>query len=352
MFAMRPRHFLILLCSVLFSLPLQAQLQVKKVSEPFGKTLDKALKESLLIQPGAKPFHIKLMISQSKNSDTTYSAWIEEIWVSPTQWMRSIVGTDVKETIVVNATGTHYASAGDYFPAWLRNFVTGLFNPVPNVDEWNRTKPPVEHMETPRGNSYPCIHSEFFFGVLPVQQINFANVCFKDDLLESVQGSDYHMEFKDYASFGKLKIPLTLTNHPSRGVELIGKIVTLEPSKADTTAFATPPGAQDKDPFPIATLRAEQLTTLAGGSISLPWPTPIPGRGMFTSWVVLDTTGTIREVHTLNTDESGFAALMSSKLVGQHWKPWQVDGQPVQAQGAVVFAYPPPPASATTPPAP
>jgi len=338
-----------LVCSVLLCATLNAQLQIKKVTEPFGKTLDKALKESLLIQPGAKPFHIKLTISQSKSSDTTYSASIEETWVTPTEWVRTIRAMGVSETIVVNATGTHYVSSGDYLPAWLRGFVTGLFDPVPDVGEWNRTKPPVEHMETPRGNSSPCIHSEFFLGIPPVQQINFANVCFKDGLVQLAQSSDYSMEFKDYTGFGKLKVPLTLISHRIRGVELDGKIVTLEPAKVDANAFATPPGAQDKDPFPITMLKADQLTTLAGGSILLPWPNITPGRGMFTSWVVLDTTGTVREVSTLNTDESGFAGDMTAKLLGQHWKPWVVDGQPVQAEGAVVFAYPPVAAPVATP---
>jgi hypothetical protein len=151
------------------------------------------------------------------------------------------------------------------------------------------------------------------------------------------------MAFRDYAGFGKLKVPLTLSNGAAPSLEIVGKVVTLEIPKADANAFITPADSNDNDPFLVSTLDTAQLTALAGGSISLPWPSTTPGKGMFTSWVWLDASGTVREAHPLNSDESGFAALMSSKLVGQHWKPWLVNGQPVQAQGAIVLPPAAPP---------
>lgn len=343
---MRPRLALIFPCAVSLCLSMHGQITVKKFSEPSGKTLDKALKESLLVQPGAKPFHIKLLIGQSKTSDSAFSASIEETWLSPTQWARTVRSASVSEMIVVNSTGTHFVVQGDYFPVWLHNFITALFAPVSDVEGWDKLGAPLTHIEMSNGgHSSPCMHSEFFFGIAPVQQINFATVCFKDGLLESSQAPGYFMAFKDYVGFGKLKVPLTLSNGAAPSLEIVGKVVTLESSKADASAFATPAGARDNDPFSVSTLDTAQLAALAGGSISLPWPTTTPGSGMFTSWVSLDSSGTIREAQSLNSDESGFAALMSSKLVGQHWKPWLVNGQPVQAQGAVVFAYPPPKAN-------
>jgi len=62
---------------------------------------------------------------------------------------------------------------------------------------------------------------------------------------------------------------------------------------------------------------------------------------MFTVWVSLDHDGVIKEVHTLNTDESGFAYDMSSKLIGRQWKAPKLNGESVQVEGAIVFSYPP-----------
>ena len=317
--------------------------QVKKISEPAGKTLDKALKTSMLIQPDAKPFHIKLQIAQTKSTATTYAATIEETWVSPSQWSRTVVAAGLSQTTVVNETGMHVVTSGDYFPNWLRSFVTALFTPVPDADEWNRLKMPLEHIELPNGaHSNPCMHSEFNLGAAPVQQVNFANVCFKDGLLDFVGAPGYGMEFHDYRSYGRLKIAHTLIDHPMHGVELVGTLVTLEAVQgADPKLFVTPDGAGNKDPLATVSVGTDQLAKLAGGMVTLPWPNPVPGHGMFTVWISLDRNGVVRETHPLNSDESGIAADMAAQLVGRHWKGAVLSGEPTQVQGAMVFSYPP-----------
>ena len=54
-----------LLVSGAFCCVSRAQLSMKRVSEPAGKTLEKALRESTLGQAGAKPFHVRLEVSQA-----------------------------------------------------------------------------------------------------------------------------------------------------------------------------------------------------------------------------------------------------------------------------------------------
>jgi hypothetical protein len=74
---------------------------------------------------------------------------------------------------------------------------------------------------------------------------------------------------------------------------------------------------------------------------------------MFTVWVVLDRNGVIREAQSLNSDESNIAADMAAKLLGRQWKQAVANGTPVQVEGAMIFAYPPAPATgaADKPPA-
>ncbi len=287
-----------------FLLSCATSAQVKKITEPAGKTLDKALKASLLIQPDARPFHVKLQIARSKTDSTEYDAVIEETWVSPTRWNRTVTAKGLSQTTVVNDTGTHIVTSGDYFPRWLRDFVTALFTPVPNADEWNRSIALLEHIELPNGGrSDPCQHAELNLGTPPIQQVNFADVCFKDGLLVLVVSPSYAMEFKDYASYGKLRVARTLVDHPVSGVELIGRVVTLDQGEsADPKLFETPIDASDKDPLFTASISASQLALLANGATGLPWPNPTPGKGMFTVWVSLDRNGKVREVRNLNSD--------------------------------------------------
>jgi hypothetical protein len=324
-----------------------AQLKFQRIEEPLGDKLDKALKTSALIQPGAKPFHVKLDISAAKGDAETYAATVEETWISSTQWSRSVTAKGLSQKTVMNSSGLHIATTGDYYPRWLRSFVTGLFSPVPDADVWDRAKPTVDHIEMANGaHSDPCAQLEFNLGKAPLEQVNFAHVCFKDGLLQMVQSPEYTVDFSDYAAFGHLKVPRTLGVEVMRGISLRGKVVVLEP--VETVApkmFETPEGATDNDPLRTVIVATDQLMKLAGGPVDLPWPSTFPGQGMFTVWVVLDRTGVIREAQSLNSDESGIAGDMAPKLLGRHWKQAIANGVPVQVQGAMVFAYPPTPAA-------
>jgi hypothetical protein len=346
---MKPQLYRAAVCGVLLWGPISAQMQIKKISEPSGKTLDKALRASALIQPDSKPFTVKLTIRHAKDDSGTYDATVEETWISPSEWVRTVNAKGLSQKTVTNATGTHIVTMGDYFPEWLRSFVTALFTPVPDAELWDKLQLPLTHIELANGGgSNPCMRQEFNLGVAPAVQINFANVCFKDGLLEMVQSTDYNMAFANYQKFGKLKVARTLTEGIGRA-QLTGTIDRLEAvGVVEQSVFAAADVASDKDPLSSYIVDTEQLTKLAGGAVALPWPHPIPGRGMFTVWVSLDRHGVVREVHTLNTDESGFAYDMAQRLLGLHWKAPLLNGAAVQVQGALVFAYPPEAVSTST----
>ena len=335
----------LLLASGVFGCVAHAQLAIKKVSEPAGKTLEKALRESTLGQAGAKPFHVRLEVNQEEGTPGDYAATIEETWATPDRWIRTVQAHDLSQLTVMNESGFHVVTKGDYFPKWLRDFVTGLFTLVPNPNRWNLSKAPLEHIELPNGaRSSPCQHAEFELGDPPLQQVNFATNCFQpnDGLLEMAQSPNYTMEFKKYAAFGKLKIARELLEEPGRRVHLTGRITVLEEAKAvGAPAFDTPANAEGTNSLSSALLSTTELVSLAGGLPTLPWPNPIPGHGMFTVWLSIDRSGRVREAHSLNSDESGIAADMSAQLVGRQWKPYVKDGLPVQSEGALVFAYPP-----------
>ena len=86
------------------------------------------------------------------------------------------LGTELTLKTVVDSSGPHILTQGDYFPAWLRNFVTAVFTPVPDPSRWNLANAPIEHVEFPNGmRSSLCQHAEFKLGLPSTELVNFAN---------------------------------------------------------------------------------------------------------------------------------------------------------------------------------
>src|ERR1700730_7800602 len=76
--------------------------RVTETSVPLGKALDHALELSALTGANAKPFHLKVHLFESTNPPSPYRAEIEEYWVSPQQWHRSIDTPEFKQTLITN----------------------------------------------------------------------------------------------------------------------------------------------------------------------------------------------------------------------------------------------------------
>lgn len=321
-----------------------AQVQVRTITMPAGKTLENALKKQVLGNDGEPPFHVVLEIADAKGSDPKYSATIEATWLAKDRWVRTVHAQGLDQTVIANESGVHYAAMGEYFPLWLRTFVIGMFSPVEDVVQWTRGSENIEHKEiTVKGKTIPsdaCIHHEFMLGDQE-KQVNFANLCFNDDrLVKMVQGPEFAVSFGDFQRFGKLDVPRTLAVNVER-VSLVGKVKVLEPAAADVHLPEVPPSATDKDPLRFVEVSTASLEKLAGDQAMPAWPAQIPGSGQFTLWVAVDRTGTVQQVETRNTDLSGFAADMAKTLVGRKWKVPIIDGVPMQVEGALVYRYPP-----------
>lgn len=329
-----------------------AQLQVRTITMPAGKTLANALKKQVLGQDGGPPFHLVLQISQVKGTDAQYNATVEETWLAKDRWVRTVHAQGLEQTVIANESGLHYVTAGEYFPLWLHTFVIGMFSPVEDVAAWTRGSEEIEQKEislkgkTTRTDA--CIHHEFMLGNQE-KQVNFANLCFNNErLVNMVQGPEFAVSFGDFEKFGKLEVPRGLAVNIER-VSLVGKVKVLEPAAADAHLPEVPANATDKDPLRFVQVSTASLERLAGDHAAPAWPEKIPWTGQFTLWVAIDRTGRVRQVETRNTDLSGFAADMSKTLVGRQWDVPVMDGAPVQVEGALVFRYPPQQPSATAP---
>src|ERR1700683_1024740 len=67
-----------------------------------GVLADQAVQQSKLILPGSKAFNLKIAIVETTNPDSSYHAQVEQYWVSPTKWKRTIESPDFSQTLVVS----------------------------------------------------------------------------------------------------------------------------------------------------------------------------------------------------------------------------------------------------------
>ena len=125
--------------------------RVTETSVPVGKALDHALELSALTGANAKPFHLKVHLFESTNPPSPYRAEIEEYWVSPQQWHRSIDTPEFKQTLIMNGDQITEQNTGDFYPLWLKGFITGIFDPVPNADQWNKLDAKISRITLPSG---------------------------------------------------------------------------------------------------------------------------------------------------------------------------------------------------------
>lgn len=101
-----------------------------QISIPLGKAIDRALEQSSLTRANAKPFHLKVHIFESTNPSSELHAETEEFWMSDQQWRRSIDSPSFKQTIIVNGNQISEENRGEYYPLWLKDFVSGIFDPA------------------------------------------------------------------------------------------------------------------------------------------------------------------------------------------------------------------------------
>jgi hypothetical protein len=61
-------------------------------------------------------FTVRVHLFESTNPPSPYRADIEEYWVSPQEWRRSIDTPEFKQTLIANGDQVSEQDTGDYYP--------------------------------------------------------------------------------------------------------------------------------------------------------------------------------------------------------------------------------------------
>lgn len=309
-----------------------------------SNSVDRAIRLSSLTGKGAQPFHLKLTVSEPANPSSPYTATIEESWISASDWQRSIESPGFREHITVTAGKREEQNVGDYYPLWLRSFVTASLDPLEDAPFWQQVGARVSQITSTNGHaSSSCARAQFKIGAENLTNDAFAVICFDaDGTLSSVVRPGYSMEFHDPQAFGKKRIASRYVDHPEPGTELVGHVELLEKLNTMGSLPPLPTFTQPASgPIRSISIRQEVLENLAITPTSLSWPKVSSGNtaGKLSMYVSVDRSGRIREAYPLNSDNAGLQDAAREQLLKWKLKAAVVDGQRVQTEAAVTFGF-------------
>lgn len=317
--------------------------QIQRTSVPIGDAAAKALDVGSLTGRGAKPFHVHIVVSEPENPQSPYKGTIEEWWASPGQWRRVVTSKDgLRQTIVVAQGKRTERDEGDYFPLWLRSFVTAAFDPIPDVAPWSATGIMVDPITAIDAKSDACARAKFKIGTGDQATDAFTSVCFDGEgRLSSYVSPRYSMEFHDYSRFGQKQIARKLVDDPEPGTTLVGQVDVLE-EIGDSPSEVFVPLAGNDNRFASVAVSSAQMDTISAGNPPINWPSVRSGntQGHLAIYVSVDGDGHVREAWPLNSDNAGLEDPARDQVRKWTMKP-AVDGSGnrVQVDGGLGFAF-------------
>lgn len=309
-----------------------------------GNAIGAALAKSSLTGEGARPFHVRVSVSEPENPQSPYQGSMEEWWASPDQWRLEASSKDgMHQTVVVTGGKKTEKDEGVYFPLWLRMFVNAVNDPIPNAQSWTASGIAIEQITMPDGRkSDACARAQSKLGTGERATDAFTVVCFDGEgRLKSYVSPGYDMEFADFHGFGKKQVARKLSNDPEPGTNLVGKVEVLEELKGATdTLFA--PLATDDSRFRTAHVNSEQMERMIAENPPIDWPTVHSGNtmGRLAVYIATDSDGNVREAWPLNSDNAGLEDPVRAQVMKWKLKPAvDSEGKSLQVDGGIGFAF-------------
>jgi hypothetical protein len=304
-----------------------------------------ALRKVSLTGEDARPFHIRITVSEPKNANSPYQGTIEEWWISSEQIRIEVNAKGgMRQTVVIANGSRSEKDEGDYFPLWLRWFLDAVNDPIPNAAAWTGNEVTVDQLTLPDGRqSSACARAQSKIGSGERATDAFSNVCFDSDgRLASYQSPAYSVSFRNYKSFGKKQVAHELVGHPERGTTLVGKIEQLEELKAGSKDHLFDAIESHDDRFRSAHADSEQMERMIAVEPPIQWPTVHLGntQGHLALYVSIDSEGNVREARPLKSENFELNNYAREQVM--HWKfnpALDKDGKRLQLEGGIGFSF-------------
>jgi hypothetical protein len=302
-----------------------------------GDIVKRSIEQSQLTLAGSRPFHLKASVVEATNLENDeYKAEIEEYWVSPDKWTRTLKSAHFMQTLTVDGGKVSEQNTGDYYPNWLRTLVSAMFDPgaaLEGVDLSQSSDNPVY------GGSQLCRRFSFRAGIAPVGNNVFSSYCFQSGLIASVGKPGYHAEYKDYKKFGEKKVARKIREYIEPGTELEASIENLEELQGpEDSLFAIKQATPELQTIQIT---ESALRSLALNPAPMQWPPVRAGKtsGVLSLFVSIDRDGRVREIFDLNSDHPDMSDAARKQVMDWTFRRAASHGTPVQVESILTFAY-------------
>jgi hypothetical protein len=297
----------------------------------------KAIEKSQITLPGSTPFVLRAKVLEATNpANPNYNAEIEEYWVAPKKWRRTVKTLEFSQTLVVDGDKTSEQITGEYYPNWLRTIVAAMFDPgnaLQGVDLSRSSDNPII------GGTRVCRRFTYMAGIAPVSNKVFSNYCFENGLIESVGTPGYNARYSNYKNFAGKRVAHTIREYIEPGTEVEATVVELKELRSpDEPAFVIQ-GAN----APLTTLQISEgtLRSLLVGDPEIDWPTVRSGSeaGTLSLYVCLDRNGHVREIYELNSSNPGLSDAARDQVMKWQFKIATNHGVPAQVESILTFAF-------------
>jgi hypothetical protein len=307
-----------------------------------SQAADNAVQQSKLTVAGSPPFHLKARITNAGAPKPGYSADVEEFWVSPEKWRRTVQSADFSQTLIANGDKVSEKLTGDYYPFWLHDLVTALFDPLPMADQLKLMQGQLEIPED-SAKSNSCVNMQAKVGIAPAQNNVGLAFCFggRGGLLQAVVTPGYKAQFDDYRPFRKKMVARTIKAEFAPDLVLTARITELaelpNPDEKLFTIDAVTPATEQ-----MKTIQVTENTTrvLALNTPAIVWPTVREGKteGVMSVYVSVDRSGQVREVWPLASNNPELNEAFREQLLRWQYKPYNNAG-PSQMEAVLTFAF-------------
>jgi hypothetical protein len=345
------RSVFLLCCSVNFASALGQAPALKSI--PAGQAIDQALRTSSLTYEG-RPFHALLEIDEPKHPGGIYNSSVEVYWATPTKYRLQITSREFSQTLIVNGTRTQEKDTGDFYPGWLRQFVTALLDPAPRARDavlrsgtinmsrgaqfmgrMYRPQSCVQHEDQPNGTT---------------NELTAAKICLTGPglKLSDVRQFDYGIGFSDYSSFGAKQIALSyavmLSTFPSDEYMTIirGRLTKLEPlNKPAAPLFLIAAETDPSERISTTLVSTADEEALLEQPPEMNWPPVAHGKteGYLMLHIMTDKTGQVRSAWRVSADNSWLEPYAITQALKFKFKPWIVHGIAYQMEAPFVLHF-------------
>ena len=331
-------------------IPASAQEIPKGCTTSAGDALARAIHESRITEAGAAPFHLKAKSEPMYKNGPQFSAEIEEYWVARDKFRRTIHSPEFDQTLIVNGSARFERDSSNYLPDWIYTVTEALFDVVPqhSIDQVSaiKTELGVSSSFAPPNEASICELKYFPVGTdgkTTVTWTGYLRFEPRSGRIAWISSTGFDAGFKDYSGFHGKSVARTIETFPpvSRG-DVTTKITELSDlSSPDESLFAisdaTPPAQQLR----TVALPETEYRKLAVSPPPMNWA-PVkrkPSSGSLTTYIVTDRDGTVRDCRYIISNNAELADSAVALIKQWHFKPYIVDGVPMQVETTMTFPY-------------